>query len=1161
MKRIDHSINTLLDGNTSKRKRIEPDTNDGNSTTVAVNDLAPCLTTTDIDWLLDGLFEQKTAPSKNDSNLFTTAAFLHLETEVYGDDWNIPFKREEELGQCLLSATKTALVGTADKDECYERFIEVLIPEAFRKLHWSHYVNTWSDKVQLGILEMTELLIDLIAARLSYRPVPVQLLETLGILFDPNSVFQTKNKNQPFERSFDIEELNDCRLFSPSLLSTSSSDTYGWLCQIINRFVLKDGIKNLKAQFQNHQSLTALEFNALLAPFVNCMDYIIKGKYRLLFAKEIDQIFTYIENMNENDFQTKSINNTFELLSTLRKLYSAIWPYCFKRLENLHLNLILKMITQTNINSKMNSLTELAKIIENSTPIPHDVLTEYIMENSILSKALEGNINQTEYRDKVCILVRFIAPYFIKDDVEKLWKMQYRQSHLIVDLFIPLIFAAAVKFNSEQLNHLIDCVYESWKTQTMPMHENSILLLGEIGRTREKESAARILEILWDMTFTNGLSSSMLNCLLRSHYKILSENRPECEEFRRDYSLKCIGLIQRKEGWHARSVKYLNEILHLNPTNNQNLIKDLVNKYDIISVLIESLSNIQQDMWNKMQSNVTADTLVDGHLTFQESTNNHLEPLSFMLKQANLYLILKRAEELWDTLITNKRANTWDREHGFSWFIDCMEDFSYETQFALFKQRVSKLNPIYLCPKGNACFKLYSKKWSRLGNVSTSSIQPIINRDLNALVRVCQGNLTADQSDVIVVCPFSKTLRNSVFNIGGDLIKTFATELKKAPAAPIITIAASGQLAAKTVYILPWKPNTDAIKCCESIRKFVSNAMEKAASDKYQSIAFPAIGCGGYRCSISLVAWTIVDEVYRQLVNYPMSVSFVILPDRMDIYDEFQKQMNLVQQTTEIKSLLVSIGNGSVEVQMGDITAQKVDVIIGNSSSDILKKEIMNAAGTDVEIAYENEYEKNPNSLLVSVPSAFGTSLDHQLPPTWEKSAENKLRFVVPSDSAEYKSIIADFDQTMKRKYTTIIQIERIQNERWYIQYVAHSREFIQRLNIDTEKSLYHGCSQPVADLIIEDCFNRSFAGTHGTAYGVGVYFSSHAAYSHRFTYANSNAERCMFVARVLIGKTTQGNSSVKSRPAGFDSTTDGTHIFVIYHDAQAFAEYLITYK
>lgn len=52
-----------------------------------------------------------------------------------------------------------------------------------------------------------------------------------------------------------------------------------------------------------------------------------------------------------------------------------------------------------------------------------------------------------------------------------------------------------------------------------------------------------------------------------------------------------------------------------------------------------------------------------------------------------------------------------------------------------------------------------------------------------------------------------------------------------------------------------------------------------------------------------------------------------------------------------------------------------------------------------------------------------------------------------------------------------------------------------------------------------------------------------------------------MFLVRVLVGKTEAGNSSMKTPSTGFDSTTDNQHIFVTYHDAQAYAEYLITYK
>ena len=67
--------------------------------------------------------------------------------------------------------------------------------------------------------------------------------------------------------------------------------------------------------------------------------------------------------------------------------------------------------------------------------------------------------------------------------------------------------------------------------------------------------------------------------------------------------------------------------------------------------------------------------------------------------------------------------------------------------------------------------------------------------------------------------------------------------------------------------------------------------------------------------------------------------------------------------------------------------------------------------------------------------------------------------------------------------------------------------------------------------------------------------------YSNSYTRPDSTGERCMFVASVLIGKTILGNSSMKVPPRGYDSTTDNNQIFVVYHDAQAYADYLIKYQ
>ncbi len=52
-----------------------------------------------------------------------------------------------------------------------------------------------------------------------------------------------------------------------------------------------------------------------------------------------------------------------------------------------------------------------------------------------------------------------------------------------------------------------------------------------------------------------------------------------------------------------------------------------------------------------------------------------------------------------------------------------------------------------------------------------------------------------------------------------------------------------------------------------------------------------------------------------------------------------------------------------------------------------------------------------------------------------------------------------------------------------------------------------------------------------------------------------------MFVCSVLVGKTILGNPKMRVCPEGYHSTTNGSSIYVVYRDAQVYAQYLIHYK
>lgn len=93
------------------------------------------------------------------------------------------------------------------------------------------------------------------------------------------------------------------------------------------------------------------------------------------------------------------------------------------------------------------------------------------------------------------------------------------------------------------------------------------------------------------------------------------------------------------------------------------------------------------------------------------------------------------------------------------------------------------------------------------------------------------------------------------------------------------------------------------------------------------------------------------------------------------------------------------------------------------------------------------------------------------------------------------------------------------------------------------------------------------------TAFGYGTYFAVGASYSARSTYSRPDlqGQKYMYLCRVLTGDFTTGKQGMKVPPPKstttiqlYDSVTDGVSppsMFIIFHDNQAYPEYLITFK
>ncbi|XP_067308148.1 protein mono-ADP-ribosyltransferase PARP14 [Pseudorasbora parva] len=199
---------------------------------------------------------------------------------------------------------------------------------------------------------------------------------------------------------------------------------------------------------------------------------------------------------------------------------------------------------------------------------------------------------------------------------------------------------------------------------------------------------------------------------------------------------------------------------------------------------------------------------------------------------------------------------------------------------------------------------------------------------------------------------------------------------------------------------------------------------------------------------------------------------------------------------------------------------------------------------------------------------------DFSLPINWDNMSQSDLLKGIPLDpqSTEYQTVKADFKKTVAK---TVLKIERIQNMSLRQLYEGRKKDLEVRNgppNGAGEKILYHGTSETSCSSIMKTNFNRNFAGQNATVYGHGTYFAVDASYSANPTYAVPAADgtQLMFVARVLTGHYDKGQPNMKTPPVRlppdhcFDSVVDNIQnpsMFVVFHDCQAYPDYLITFK
>lgn len=132
---------------------------------------------------------------------------------------------------------------------------------------------------------------------------------------------------------------------------------------------------------------------------------------------------------------------------------------------------------------------------------------------------------------------------------------------------------------------------------------------------------------------------------------------------------------------------------------------------------------------------------------------------------------------------------------------------------------------------------------------------------------------------------------------GPSVKQEYIEAAKLSPSEPFETN--SGQLLCRKLLFLPWNMDQRSQKAFyQSIRNFVTKAVQYAIKAHHTSIAFPAIGCGKLNFDKNVIANEMLVEAQKQLLtaNVLLQIIFVILPEKNDVYEAFQAKLESLQQ-------------------------------------------------------------------------------------------------------------------------------------------------------------------------------------------------------------------------------------------------------------------------
>ena len=253
-----------------------------------------------------------------------------------------------------------------ENDADCRKFLDSVLPEAFKKLLTSNATSKWQTNVQEGIYNMLELFIDLVLVRLPSPSVPTTLLTTLALAFDVENEWNYKHRNQASMGRWQPAQAGIAGAAdNHEFTRINGGAAYGWLCDLINHFGSGGGF-DLLSQCLQRQGLTGKELACVLKVSANCASVLDKDTLQDAIQTSTEAAFDHLKRLGDEDLKTKEATSFSELTVVLKLLCHHFRPDSEETCDLMRLDIICRMLKTPLFNTRMNGLKEVSRLIDES---------------------------------------------------------------------------------------------------------------------------------------------------------------------------------------------------------------------------------------------------------------------------------------------------------------------------------------------------------------------------------------------------------------------------------------------------------------------------------------------------------------------------------------------------------------------------------------------------------------------------------------------------------------------------------------------------------------------------------------------------------------------------------------------------------------------------